>query len=550
MPRKGARVAPWQRNKAAKKVEAQDARRTLGRPSSAFQGGVPRTKTSLTVLSLAESPTSLFRRRVGGHNPPSTRDEMPGHNLSGSSITPTSTARSGGKVATSHHIKRSFLPTIKPHRTAQILPQTKSLLLTDDNASINTKSTSSIESRVTRVTAQSSFSPSGDVLVATTPSVEVHASSSMVAVERSLGHDLQALKLLGCGSFGRVALVMHTPTKQMFAMKSILKTKCKSERHIRRAWSERAVLLGAKKCPFVCRLQATFQDQKSLIFLLEYCEGGELFHHLSKHRVFSEDSARFYASEVVVGIKFLHAHDTIYRDLKPENILLDMTGHVKLADFGLSRGGISAPDHGATSMCGTYEYLAPEVIQRSGHGKAVDWWALGMVIFEMLTGLPPWFTKDQQKLFASIVSSELVVPGTVSSRASSLIKGLLRKKPLERMGSLCGAVDIEEHPWFANSLNWKTVEQRGLSPPILPKKIQGVEASNFDTQFTSQTVTQKGLFHSLGSEEGHWADWDIVEFETSSCSAGAAGGDATAGPSRSTTSGTSTTESAATTVVG
>lgn len=151
--------------------------------------------------------------------------------------------------------------------------------------------------------------------------------------------------------------------------------------------------------PFIARMHSAFQDHSTLFFVLDYCAGGELFFHLSRLKCFTEPMARFYAAEITLAIDHIHGLNVVYRDLKPENILLGQDGHVKLVDFGLAKENVFDYDQGANSFCGTYEYLAPEVLARKGHGKAVDWWNLGMVLFEMLTGLPPWYTKEQKVLF-------------------------------------------------------------------------------------------------------------------------------------------------------
>lgn len=155
--------------------------------------------------------------------------------------------------------------------------------------------------------------------------------------------------------------------------------------------------------PFIARMHSAFQDHSTLFFVLDYCAGGELFFHLSRLKCFTEPMARFYAAEITLAIDHIHGLNVVYRDLKPENILLGQDGHVKLVDFGLAKENVCNYDQGANSFCGTYEYLAPEVLARKGHGKAVDWWNLGMVLFEMLTGLPPWYTKEQKVLFQVII---------------------------------------------------------------------------------------------------------------------------------------------------
>merc|ERR1711904_287604 len=192
--------------------------------------------------------------------------------------------------------------------------------------------------------------------------------------------------------------------------------------------------------PFIVNLEYAFQTPKKLYFVLEYCPGGELFFHLSRAGRFSEGRCRFYASELLLAIQYMHSLNIIYRDLKPENVLLDAQGHAKLTDFGLSKEGIE-DNFSAKSMCGTPEYLAPEIIEKRGHGKAVDWYSLGALMYEMLTGLPPFYTRDREQLFERIRRGELSYPSYVSDVAKSLLQRMLDRDPPKRLGGGPGDAD-------------------------------------------------------------------------------------------------------------
>jgi len=229
--------------------------------------------------------------------------------------------------------------------------------------------------------------------------------------------------------------------------------------------------------PFICKLRHAFQDDDVLFFVLDYCPGGELFFHLSRLRSFPEPMARFYGAEIALAIEYIHSHNIIYRDLKPENILLAADGHVRLVDFGLARMDITSPERGANSFCGTYEYLAPEILLRAGHGLAVDWWNLGMVIYEMLTGLPPWYTKDQKKLFERICHAQLVIPASMSSRAAELITQLLVKDPKVRCGSRSGISELRRLEFFGESFDWTALLAKKLTPPMMPCKKKSIESA-------------------------------------------------------------------------
>ena len=329
------------------------------------------------------------------------------------------------------------------------------------------------------------------------------------------------LRVIGKGSFGKVLLVRDSNKGDLCALKALVKARCREARHVRRARTERAILALVNH-PFICKLRHVFQDDNVLFFVLDYCPGGELFFHLSRLRSFSEPMTRFYSAEVALAIEYMHKHQIIYRDLKPENILLAEDGHVRLVDFGLARMGISSPDRGANSFCGTYEYLAPEILLRSGHGLAVDWWNLGMVIFEMLTGLPPWYSKDQKKLFERICHAQLAIPSTMSEQAAELISSLLIKDPKLRAGSRSGLSELRRFNFFGEKFDWTALYSKKMEPPMMPCKKKSIEsAANFESQFTNLPIAGADVFTVENSKSrtsndpnvvpaglGYWEGWD------------------------------------------
>merc|ERR1719355_325295 len=246
--------------------------------------------------------------------------------------------------------------------------------------------------------------------------------------------DFVLKKVLGKGSYGKVMLVKHKLDEStVFAMKMLRKENVIKRNQVEHTKTERNVL-EAVSHPFIVTLHYAFQTPKKLYFVLEYCPGGELFFHLSRAGRFSEGRTRFYASEILLAIEYLHRLNIIYRDLKPENILLDADGHVKLTDFGLSKEGIQ-DNFSAKSMCGTPEYLAPEILEKKGHGKAVDWYSLGALMYEMLTGLPPFYTRDKEKLFDRIRRGELHYPAYLGGEMKKMLQGLLLRDPNKRLGA-------------------------------------------------------------------------------------------------------------------
>ena len=298
--------------------------------------------------------------------------------------------------------------------------------------------------------------------------------------------DFELVRVIGKGSFGKVTLVRKKMDQKLYAMKVLSKSNIIKRKQVEHTRTERRVL-GAINHPYIVKLHYAFQTNEKLFFVLDYAAGGELFFHLSRMKKFPETYARFYAAEISLALDELHLHGVVYRDLKPENILLDGEGHIKLADFGLAKENITEAAEGAHSLCGTPEYLSPEVLDRQGHGTAVDWWNLGMVTYEMLTGLPPWYTQDKEKLFERLRKAPLKFPYYVSKPAASLIQGLLNRNPQERLGA-GGGSEVKAHIFFA-SVDWDALTRGAVAPPFNPLRNQEAEdTQNFEKEFTSLPV--------------------------------------------------------------
>lgn len=301
------------------------------------------------------------------------------------------------------------------------------------------------------------------------------------------------IKVIGKGSFGKVFLVREKQTNEMFALKVLKKDNIIKRNQVEHTKTERSVL-GYVKHPFIVGLNMAFQSANKLYFVLDYCAGGELFFHLGKVGKFSEQRSCFYAAEITLAIDYVHALDIVYRDLKPENVLLDSRGHVRLTDFGLSKEGISNSSSGANSFCGTPEYLAPEILSRQGHGRAVDWWSLGALLYEMLTGLPPFYCRDREKLFEKIRRGTLEYPKYLSARAQQMLRGLLTKDPQRRLGSGPNdAEDIKSQDFFAD-LNWEKLMNGEVAPPWAPQITGSMDTSQFDHEFTNMPLNSPGAF--------------------------------------------------------
>ncbi|XP_021564835.1 cAMP-dependent protein kinase catalytic subunit beta isoform X9 [Carlito syrichta] len=254
--------------------------------------------------------------------------------------------------------------------------------------------------------------------------------------------DFERKKTLGTGSFGRVMLVKHKATEQYYAMKILDKQK----------------------------------DNSNLYMVMEYVPGGEMFSHLRRIGRFSEPHARFYAAQIVLTFEYLHSLDLIYRDLKPENLLIDHQGYIQVTDFGFAKRV-----KGRTwTLCGTPEYLAPEIILSKGYNKAVDWWALGVLIYEMAAGYPPFFADQPIQIYEKIVSGKVRFPSHFSSDLKDLLRNLLQVDLTKRFGNLKNGVsDIKTHKWFATT-DWIAIYQRKVEAPFIPKFRGSGDTSNFD----------------------------------------------------------------------
>ncbi|GAD93817.1 serine/threonine protein kinase (YPK1), putative [Paecilomyces variotii No. 5] len=299
--------------------------------------------------------------------------------------------------------------------------------------------------------------------------------------------DFELLKVVGKGSFGKVMQVMKKDTGRIYALKTIRKAHIISRSEVAHTLAERSVLAQINN-PFIVPLKFSFQSPEKLYLVLAFVNGGELFHHLQKEQRFDINRARFYTAELLCALECLHGFKVIYRDLKPENILLDYTGHIALCDFGLCKLDMKDEDR-TNTFCGTPEYLAPELLMGNGYTKSVDWWTLGVLLYEMLTGLPPFYDENTNEMYRKILQEPLTFPShdIVPAAARDLLTRLLDRDPQRRLGAN-GAADIKAHHFFSN-IDWRKLLQRKYEPSFRPNVVDARDTANFDREFTSEAPT-------------------------------------------------------------
>uniref|UniRef100_A0A8C7V6G3 Serine/threonine-protein kinase Sgk1 n=1 Tax=Oncorhynchus mykiss TaxID=8022 RepID=A0A8C7V6G3_ONCMY len=298
--------------------------------------------------------------------------------------------------------------------------------------------------------------------------------------------DFDFLKVIGKGSFGKVLLAKRKLDGKYYAIKVLQKRVILNRREQKHIMAERNVLLKNVKHPFLVGLHYSFQTTDKLYFVLDFVNGGELFFHLQKERTFPEPRAKFYIAEMASALGYLHSLNIVYRDLKPENILLDFEGHIVLTDFGLCKEGISQAETTST-FCGTPEYLAPEVLRKQPYDNTVDWWCLGSVLYEMLFGLPPFYSRDTHEMYENILHKPLMMRPGASNTAWSLLQALLEKDGTHRLGSRDDFNEIKAHNFFS-AIKWDDLEQRKVPPPFTPNVNSPYDITNFDPEFTDETV--------------------------------------------------------------
>ncbi|KAK7140372.1 hypothetical protein R3I94_012854 [Phoxinus phoxinus] len=298
------------------------------------------------------------------------------------------------------------------------------------------------------------------------------------------------LQVLGKGSFGKVMLVRLNDSDQVFAVKVLKKDIILQDDDVECTMTEKRVLSLAYTHPYLTQLFCCFQTPDRLFFVMEFVNGGDLMFHIQKSRKFEENRARFYTAEITSALIFLHSKGIIYRDLKLDNVLLDKDGHCKLADFGMCKEGMFEGVVTGT-FCGTPDYIAPEILQEMLYGPSVDWWALGVLLYEMLSGHAPFEAENEDDLFESILTEEIIYASWLGTNAVDILKGFLTKNPSRRLGCVAsegGETTVTSHPFFTG-IDWDKLNRRELDPPFKPRIKTAEDVNNFDPDFTHEDPT-------------------------------------------------------------
>uniref|UniRef100_A0AAX7TGI7 Protein kinase C n=1 Tax=Astatotilapia calliptera TaxID=8154 RepID=A0AAX7TGI7_ASTCA len=309
-----------------------------------------------------------------------------------------------------------------------------------------------------------------------------------------------------CASLIQVMLAELKGTEDVYAVKVLKKDVILQDDDVDCTMTEKRILALARRHPYLTQLYCCFQTRDRLFFVMEYVNGGDLMFQIQRSRKFDEPRSRFYAAEVTSALMFLHRNGVIYRDLKLDNILLDAEGHCKLADFGMCKEGI-INGVTTTTFCGTPDYIAPEILQELEYGASVDWWALGVLMYEMMAGQPPFEADNEDDLFESILHDDVLYPVWLSKEAVSILRAFMTKNPAKRLGCVVsqgGEEAIKTHAFF-REIDWVLLEQRKVKPPFKPRIKTKRDVNNFDQDFTKEdpvlTPTDEAIIRQINQEE-------------------------------------------------
>ena len=321
--------------------------------------------------------------------------------------------------------------------------------------------------------------------------------------------DFELLKQIGRGSLGEVLLVKYKLNNKLYAMKILSKSTIKEKGQEIHTQTERDLMVQINN-PFIVNIKFAFQNESKLFLVQEFVQGGDLYFHLQESGKFTNERVKFYITELVLAIIFLHKKNMIYRDLKPENILLDKNGHIKLTDFGISKLLLSSSEK-AYTICGTSSYLAPEIMEGKGYNKPVDWWSLGCVMFEMLTGRYPYKVPDNNFGYFEpkvVFSKKIKFPKNFDDVTKDLLLKLLEINPDKRIGD----DDIKNHQYFSD-VNWDDVMNKKVNPPFVPELNDDMDLKYFEKSFTDEVVDENKVgsyFNQYYGSNTEYKDFSYV----------------------------------------
>lgn len=322
---------------------------------------------------------------------------------------------------------------------------------------------------------------------ATTPTTDTTKQAAPSDHHHYSADDFTLIRVLGRGSFGKVQLVRCKQNGKLYAMKTMNKKLLEESDQVQATILERNILLQINY-PFLVSARYTFQNAQKIFLVLDYVSGGDLFNRIREEEYFNESRACLYAAEIALALGYLHKLGYVYRDIKSDNILIDNEGHLKITDFGLTKNRMKKASDTTTTFCGTPDYMAPEMILDQPYTKDVDWWGFGVLVFEMLTGITPFYDDSQNAMYRSIVNDEPSYPLRMSKKAKSFIGRLLQKDPNKRLGHGDADVeDIKKDPFFSE-LNWDDVLNKKIKPEWIPKIKNEIDTSNFDSRFTEENA--------------------------------------------------------------
>lgn len=304
-------------------------------------------------------------------------------------------------------------------------------------------------------------------------------SGDVIPVVKRMGFDdFQILKTIGQGSYGKVFQVRCKANNKIYAMKVMKKQFLFAENAITSTKAERQVMVTMRH-PFIMEMYCALQSPERVGFIMKFINGGQLFFHLRNDVIFDEDKCRYYIAELVVALEHLHNHDIVHRDLKPENILISSEGHIVLTDFGLSKI-FDTKEGKTTTACGTYEYMSPEMIKGVKYGKETDWWSVGVLLFDMLNGKPPFRHPNQKELFKLILTKKLTYANYWSAPTVAILKRLLEREAPKRIK----IKELKQHKFFTSKFSFEQIQSMSIPPPFIPPVKDEHDLSHIDTIYT------------------------------------------------------------------